>query len=116
MARYSVRRASATALTYGRAVAVVAVLHRRHDDPRRRRRHERLGERGAVDERALGVELGGVEVRHGADGRRGVEEVDLHPLAAAAGQFEVVGVLEQVAHHRPPAAGRRSRSCGAGRR
>ena len=71
--------------------------------PGRRGGHERLGERCIGNERALGVELGGVGVGDGADRRRGVHQVDLHPLAAGEGELEEVAVLEQVAHQRPPA-------------
>ena len=45
-------------------VGVVAVLHRRGDDARRRRGHERLRERRVGHARALGVELACVAVAH----------------------------------------------------
>ena len=118
IARYSVRSASATARD-------VLLARRRSGGspsptttmPGDARGHERLGERRVGDERALGVELGGVAVGHLADRRRR-GHAGRPCIRSNRGQreLEVVGVLEQVAHQRAVAACRRSRSCGAARR
>ena len=80
---------------------VVAVLHRRRDDPGRRRGHERLRERCAGDERALGGQLASVAVRDLADGGGRGHQVDLHALVPRERELDVVGVLDEVAHERP---------------
>ena len=80
---------------------VVPVLHRRRDDPGRRRGHERPRERRVRDERALGLGLGGVAVGDIADGGGGAEQVHLDALEPRHLQLEEVGMLGQVAHEGP---------------
>ena len=102
IARYSVRSAAATALHVLLARRVVPVLHRRGDDARRRRGHERLARTARRSTSAHSASTSrGVAVGHRADRRRRRHQVDLHPLPAGAGELEEVGVLEQVAHQRP---------------
>ena len=53
------------------------------------------------DERALGIELGGVAVGHLADGGGRGHEAHLDPLEPGQRQLQEVGVLGEVAHERP---------------
>ena len=98
------------------ARGVVPVLHRGHDDARGRGGHERLRERRAGDERALRFDFGRVAVGDVRDGRRRRHEVHLHPCEARHGQFDVVGMVDEVPHDADGRSARRTRSCGAARR
>ena len=95
---------------------VVPVLHGRRHDAGGRRGHERLGEGSAGDERALGVDLGGVAVRDRRHRRRGGHEVHLPAQVAGHDEVQEVRMVEQVPHERPLARRLRTRSSGAGRR